>query len=236
MKRQYTKRSFGSRDESIHEPLVKDEEGPDDTQIENHASSFIGTHLRRQLSFDLWFLFLGLFIICICESRRIEDVNDVHFAIWTILFEIVSAYGTVGLSLGYPNTDTSFCAQFTKLSKFIVVLLLLRGKHRGLPNSLDRAIMLPSDHLQQLDNKNFRVVNDNTDGEEEPDKLSDELSDMASNEEEEEDLGGDNSLSNIRRTRQSVVERDPVLHYLNKRKDQAKHFVHETKHAVLHQD
>lgn len=236
LKRQYTKRSFGSRDESIHEPLVKDEEGPDDTQIENHASSFIGTHLRRQLSFDLWFLFLGLFIICICESRRIEDVNDVHFAIWTILFEIVSAYGTVGLSLGYPNTDTSFCAQFTKLSKFIVVLLLLRGKHRGLPNSLDRAIMLPSDHLQQLDNKNFRVVNDNTDGEEEPDKLSDELSDMASNEEEEEDLGGDNSLSNIRRTRQSVVERDPVLHYLNKRKDQAKHFVHETKHAVLHQD
>ncbi|KAL6930778.1 uncharacterized protein HGUI_03358 [Hanseniaspora guilliermondii] len=236
LKRQFTKRSLGSKDESIQEPLVEDQENPDDNQIENHASSYIGTHLRRQLSFDLWFLFLGLFIICICESKRIQDVNDIHFAIWTVLFEIVSAYGTVGLSLGYPNTDTSFCAQFTKLSKFIVVLLLLRGKHRGLPNSLDRAIMLPSDHLQQLDNKNFRLVNDTTDEEEEQEEHSDDLSDMTPEEDEEEDLGGDNSLSNIRKTRQSFVERDPVLHYLNKRKDQAKHFVHETKHAVLHHD
>ncbi|KAF0275375.1 hypothetical protein FOG50_03777 [Hanseniaspora uvarum] len=238
LKRHYTGRSQQSKDESVHEPLVKGNDDDDDSKIENHASSFIGTHLRRQLSFDLWFLFLGLFIICICESKRIEDLNDPNFTIWTILFEIVSAYGTVGLSLGYPNTNTSFCAQFTKLSKFIVVLLLLRGKHRGLPNSLDRAIMLPSDHLQQLDNRNFKLTNDNAEMEEKKNENYDDSTDETHNqeEEEEEDLGGDNSLRKIRSGRLSIVERDPVLHYFNKRKDQAKHFVQETKQAVLHHD
>lgn len=113
--------------------------------------SFVGAHLRRQLSFDLWYLFLGLFIICICEGKKIEDVNQPDFNVFSILFEIVSAYGTVGLSLGYPNTNTSLSAQFTVLSKLVVIAMLIRGRNRGLPYTLDRAIMLPSDKLEQID-------------------------------------------------------------------------------------
>lgn len=37
---------------------------------------FIMAHVRRQLEFDLWYVFLGLFLICIAEGRRIADAND----------------------------------------------------------------------------------------------------------------------------------------------------------------
>jgi Trk-type K+ transport system membrane component len=32
--------------------------------------------MRRQLGFDLWYIFLGLFIICIIEGDQIEDINN----------------------------------------------------------------------------------------------------------------------------------------------------------------
>lgn len=35
---------------------------------ESQSQSFVGTHIRRQLGFDLWYVFLALFIICIIEN------------------------------------------------------------------------------------------------------------------------------------------------------------------------
>ncbi|CAI4590219.1 AIF_collapsed_G0032140.mRNA.1.CDS.1 [Saccharomyces cerevisiae] len=84
-------------------------------------------------------------------KSKIEDVNKPDFNVFAILFEVVSAYGTVGLSLGYPNTNTSLSAQFTVLSKLVIIAMLIRGRNRGLPYTLDRAIMLPSDKLEQID-------------------------------------------------------------------------------------
>ncbi len=66
---------------------------------------------------------------------------------FSILFEVVSAYGTVGLSLGYPGLNTSFCSEFKTLSKLIIIAMEIRGRHRGLPYALDRAILLPSERL-----------------------------------------------------------------------------------------
>lgn len=126
----------------------------DDSEInntENNTKSFIGAHLRRQLSFDLWYMFLGLFIICICEGGKIQDTDKPSFNVFQILFEVVSAYGTVGLSLGYPGTNESFSAQFTTLSKLVIIAMLIRGRHRGLPYTLDRAIILPSAKLKEND-------------------------------------------------------------------------------------
>ncbi|EDO18129.1 hypothetical protein Kpol_1031p33 [Vanderwaltozyma polyspora DSM 70294] len=113
--------------------------------------SFIGTHLRRQLSYDIWFIFLGLFIICICENGSIQDLDKPDFSVFAILFEIVSAYGTVGLSLGYPDTNTAFSAQFSIISKLIIIAMFIRGRHRGLPYAIDRAIILPSNKLEKID-------------------------------------------------------------------------------------
>ena len=111
--------------------------------------SYVGQHLRRQLSFDLWFIFLGFFIIAIAEGGRLQNTNEYAFTMFSVLFEIVSAYGTVGLSLGYPNKDESFSTEFNVLSKLVIIAMMIRGRHRGLPYALDRAILLPSEKLQQ---------------------------------------------------------------------------------------
>ncbi|KAL4904426.1 hypothetical protein BDW74DRAFT_154832 [Aspergillus multicolor] len=127
--------------------IFPDEEVIDD---ENQtAPSYIGTHLRRQLGHDLWFVCAGLFIITCIEGNRLQDKNDYSFQVWSILFEVVSAYGTVGLSLGYPGVNASFTSQLRTGSVFIIILMQIRGRHRGLPHGLDRAIMLPSESLHQ---------------------------------------------------------------------------------------
>ncbi|RMZ79738.1 hypothetical protein DV738_g3274, partial [Chaetothyriales sp. CBS 135597] len=120
-----------------------DQEGGDDQE-----PSYVAAHLRRQLSFDLWYLFLGLFVIAIVEGHRLEDQHDPSFSLFSVLFEIVSAYGTVGLSLGYPTINASLSAEFKVLSKLVIIAMQVRGRHRGLPYQLDRAVLLPSEGLE----------------------------------------------------------------------------------------
>lgn len=111
--------------------------------------SYVGAHLRRQLSFDLWYIFMGLFIIAVAEGKHIQNTNEFAFTIFSCLFEIVSAYGTVGLSLGYPNVNASFSSEFSVVSKLVIIAMQIRGRHRGLPYELDRAILLPSENLHK---------------------------------------------------------------------------------------
>ncbi|WEW56214.1 low affinity potassium transporter [Emydomyces testavorans] len=113
----------------------------------NKEPSYVGSHLRRQLGFDIWYIFLGLFIIAVVEGTRLQ--KDPGFTLFGVLFEIVSAYGTVGLSLGYPNTNTALSAQFKVISKLVIVAMMIRGRHRGLPYQLDRAVLLPSETLRE---------------------------------------------------------------------------------------
>jgi hypothetical protein len=116
----------------------------DDDEMANDPSavSYVGTHLRRQLSFDLWYVALGFFIIAISEGSKIEEGR---FDLFAVLFEIVSAYGTVGLSIGVPNVDASLCSQFSVVGKLVIIAMMIRGRHRGLPYGLDRAVLLPSE-------------------------------------------------------------------------------------------
>ncbi|RLV95413.1 Low-affinity potassium transport protein [Spathaspora sp. JA1] len=113
-------------------------------------SNYVGAHLRNQLSYDIWYIFLGLFIICLAEGGRLRQ-QDFRFSVFSILFEIISAYGTVGMSLGYPNVDTSLSGQFTVISKLVIVAMMIRGRHRGLPYTIDRAIMLPDAEMKRHD-------------------------------------------------------------------------------------
>lgn len=117
---------------------------------ENNAKSFVSTHIRKQLGFDLWFIAICCFIICIADMHKLEK-DPLNFNVFKVLFEIFSGYGTVGLSLGYPDSNSSFSAQFSTISKLIICPVMLRGRHRGLPYSLDRAIMLPSEKLNKHD-------------------------------------------------------------------------------------
>ncbi|KAL2423790.1 Low-affinity potassium transport protein [Exophiala dermatitidis] len=129
-----------------------------DEEEDEREPSYIGAHLRRQLSFDLWYVFLGLFIIAIVEGGRLQNTNEYAFTLFSVLFEIVSAYGTVGLSLGYPTINASFSAEFHTLSKLVIIAMQIRGRHRGLPYELDRAILLPSESLQAKEAKEAERV------------------------------------------------------------------------------
>ncbi|KAG2055487.1 TrkH-domain-containing protein [Suillus hirtellus] len=107
-------------------------------------SRYLAMHARRQLAFDMWWLCLALVLICIIERGNLDNTEiQGWFNIFTIIFEIVSAYGTVGLSLGIPTENYSFSGALKPLSKLILCLVMLRGRHRGLPVAIDRAIMLP---------------------------------------------------------------------------------------------
>jgi len=114
---------------------------------EKNGKSYLMTHMKNQLGFDLWYIFLGTFCICVAESDRIADVNEPAFSVFSVLFEVTSAYGNVGLSLGYPTVSTSLCGMFGTFGKVVICLMMIRGRHRGLPYALDRAIMLPNEQV-----------------------------------------------------------------------------------------
>lgn len=123
----------------------------EDAGVEDRTTtpSYIGFHLRRQLSFDLWYVFMGLFIIAIAEGPQLANTSNSSFQLFNVLFEVVSAYGTVGMSFGYPGFNTSFSAQFNVVGKLVIIAMQIRGRHRGLPYSLDRAVLMPSDALHR---------------------------------------------------------------------------------------
>ncbi|EJT78631.1 potassium transporter 1 [Gaeumannomyces tritici R3-111a-1] len=104
--------------------------------------SYVGSHLRRQLSFDLWYIATGFFLLSLSEGDRLQKGD---FSMFAVLFELVSAYGTVGLSLGYTGINASLVSQFTPFGKVVIIAMQIRGRHRGLPYGLDRAVLLPGD-------------------------------------------------------------------------------------------
>lgn len=146
----YEEQSLGIYNDNEDEE-TEESNSDDDGDKKKEEPSYVSNHLRRQLSFDLWYIVLGLFIITIAEGRRVGNTTETSFDTFSILFEVVSAYGTVGLSMGYPNVNTSFCGQFTVVSKLVIIAMMVRGRHRGLPYALDRAIMLPNEKLKKTD-------------------------------------------------------------------------------------
>jgi hypothetical protein len=71
------------------------------------------------------------------------------------LFEVTSAYGTVGLSTGVPYDEYSLSGAFDTLSKVIMVSVMIRGRHRGLPLAIDRSILLPGEDLMHRIDKEY---------------------------------------------------------------------------------
>ncbi|KAG2038690.1 cation transport protein-domain-containing protein [Suillus americanus] len=124
-------------------------------------SRYLAMHARQQLAFDMWWLCLALVLICTIERGNLDNTEiQGWFNIFTIMFELVSAYGTVGLSLGIPTENYSFSGAFKPLSKLILCLVMLRGRHRGLPVAIDRAIMFPSEFKNTNDEPPVPVTHD----------------------------------------------------------------------------
>lgn len=119
---------------------------------------FVRQQLRGQLGHDIWWIALAVFLISIIETRQFHR-DPVVFSVFNILFEVVSAYGTVGISVGVPWNAYSFCGAWHTGSKLVLCAVMLRGRHRGLPVAIDRAVLLPKESLGWAEEEDQHRVN-----------------------------------------------------------------------------
>lgn len=83
-------------------------------EVDGKSPSFVGAHLRNQLHYDLWYVFLGLFIIAIAEGARIESKQDyvsISFMNWTS--HIIPCLSRIYRRLHYSH----YCLRWSAHSK-----------------------------------------------------------------------------------------------------------------------
>ncbi|MEJ5307657.1 MAG: TrkH family potassium uptake protein [candidate division WOR-3 bacterium] len=73
-----------------------------------------------------YFIFtITIFIVVFAILILLVSENDEPFR---VIFEVISAYGTVGLSLGGKLPNVSLVANFTPLGKFVIMFVMLIGR------------------------------------------------------------------------------------------------------------
>ena len=117
---------------------------------------YLGWHLRRQMSIgayihlpyvrpcvslslrlvltpnsgmvDIWWLVWAVFVVAIIERENLLDESKKWFDLFRVLFEIVSAFGGIGLSLGLPSVRIQTLSGFVLPTVLICVLLFCKGQ------------------------------------------------------------------------------------------------------------
>lgn len=117
----YEERSLGV----FQEPEAEDVEEPHDFgkgAPHERVGRYLNWHVRRQLSvgmldlqpaykslrpliIDIWWLVWGVFFVAIIERGNLLDEEKKWFDLFRVLFELVSAFGGIGLSLGIPTVS-----------------------------------------------------------------------------------------------------------------------------------
>lgn len=133
----------------------------DSNTAEGSRSYFVHQQLRSQLSHDIWWIAMAVLFIAIAESPHFQK-DPVVYSTFNIIFEVVSAYGCVGVSVGYPGKNSSFCGSWHTISKLILAAVTLRGRHRGLPVAIDRAVMLPNESLAYAEEEDAALRREQT--------------------------------------------------------------------------
>ncbi len=87
---------------------------------------------------------LAVLVICTIETSN-WLADPVAYSVFNVIFEVVSAYGCVGISVGVSNEAYSFSGNWHTASKLVLCAVMIRGRHRGLPVALDRAVRLPGE-------------------------------------------------------------------------------------------
>ncbi|KAB5584765.1 cation transport protein-domain-containing protein [Coniochaeta sp. 2T2.1] len=93
--------------------------------------SFISQQIHGQLAHDIWWLVVAVLVITTIETSHFKS-DPVVYSVFNVIFEVVSAYGCVGISVGLPNEAYSFSGGWHTPSKLVLCLVMLRGRHRGL--------------------------------------------------------------------------------------------------------
>lgn len=107
--------------------------------VSKFVNNFVFTHT--------FFLFFSMIFLSFSEDRFLTDFPEIG-NLWYFLFEVVSAYGNVGISMGVPNEAYSLSGRLTPLSKFVIMFVMVLGKSRGLPDKTDAVIDFEFERLR----------------------------------------------------------------------------------------
>ncbi len=97
------------------------------TLFGRRISKFAVSHAVRLYFFSTIFIAVVTLFICVAESRYLIT-PDPTYNFLKVIFEIISAFGTVGLSMGFPGGVTSFSAIMSPFSKLLIILTMLFGR------------------------------------------------------------------------------------------------------------
>jgi Trk-type K+ transport system membrane component len=151
----YEERSLGIYAQDLEEGQ-REIDFHDPNAIRKTRMYFVRTQIQRQLGHDLWFVIACMILVVWIETDSYEK-DPVNYSIFNIIFEVVSAYGCVGLSIGLPKKDYSFCGEWHTSGKLILCALMLRGRHRGLPVAIDKAIQLPGERQNLIEEEDHEI-------------------------------------------------------------------------------
>lgn len=130
-----------SKDEESENSTLEDE-----AQINESIASEDRNRVSQVVSLllsDVILLCFGVFLIACIESYSWSQTN-MFDNIYRTIFDAISAYGTIGLTLGtIIPSPLSYCASFTVVSKLIIIAFMILGRFRMLPAEIDAAINLP---------------------------------------------------------------------------------------------
>jgi len=120
---------------------------------EQHSVKF---QARQHLLKHGVYIILIVYAILVVEKYKLDSLKYSHvpgepkddtyrysdFSFMKVIFEVMSAYGTVGLSLGFRDKPYSFSGALSDKGKLCVCLAMFLGRIRGLPNSIDSSVRL----------------------------------------------------------------------------------------------
>ncbi|CAF5220312.1 unnamed protein product [Rotaria magnacalcarata] len=85
---------------------------------------------------------------------------DPNITLLKIIFETISAFGTVGLSLGHPNRASRFATVLSPASKVILIATMLMGRHRGLLASMQDQETIEYSAFVLLNRERLKLVSE----------------------------------------------------------------------------
>ena len=97
------------------------------TLFKHNISRFAVSHAIRLLFFSTIYIGLAITLVTLFEDTYISTPDSI-FNLQKIIFEVVSAFGTVGLSMGYSGGVTSFSSILGESSKIIIILTMFIGR------------------------------------------------------------------------------------------------------------
>lgn len=118
---------------SISSDDADDSDGVDDIDSSSGSVWTVTRELLMLLRSDLIILVICTLMICMYDNALLTsgvftgpDLSigtGSYVGVFPIAFDLSSAYGNVGLSLGFPNTVTSTCAVLSPFGKLVVIFM-----------------------------------------------------------------------------------------------------------------